>query len=335
MDTFTHCFTGAIIAKAGFSQRLGRIGTVTGAVASFVPDADILMRLFTNENVSFFIKYHRGPGNSLFFMIPLALVIALVFNGISKKKAFWQFFLLSLLAIAAHNFMDLQTSYGTMLLFPFSDMRFSLDLVFILDFFYCGVILLGLFFAIFWKGRATWCARITLIVITLYTGLCAVNHSRALTAGREFARSRNLNAVEVASLPQPLSPFLWSNCVETNEHVYQGFLDLWGNDDPVRSDSFVGRYRSKFKGLKRVTYRSYVKFPESPLVKKALDREGVKLFLWFARFPVVLSEQIKDGFHILRLFDLRFNSVEGRYPFVYEIVFDGEGNIRSESFKRS
>ena len=81
-------------------------------------------------------------------------------------------------------------------------------------------------------------------------------------------------------------------------------------------------------------YRSYVKFPDSPLVKKALDLEGVELFLWFARFPIVLSEEIHDDRHIIRLFDLRFYSIEGRFPFLYEIVFDTEGNVESEGFER-
>ena len=335
MDTFTHCITGAVIAKAGFNQRLGRIGTVTGAVASFVPDADILMRFFGQQDFSFFIKYHRGPGNSLFFMIPLSLVIALIFNVVSKKKAFAHFFLLSLLAIAAHNFMDLQTSYGTMLLFPFSNTRFTLDLVFILDLFYSGILLSGFLMAVFWKRRAIGCARITLLMIALYTGLCAINHWRALSAGHEFAKSHHIKAIEIASLPQPLSPFLWTNFVESDELVYRGFLDLWGHEGPVRSDSFIGKYKSNFKGFKQVTYRSYAKFPESPLLRKAFELEGVKLFLWFARFPIVLSEELKDDFYVLKLFDLRFDSMIGGSPFVYEIVFDREGNIKSESFKRS
>ena len=357
MDTLTHCITGAIIAKTGFSQRLGRIATISSVAASFMPDADILLRLFGNEDISFFVRYHRGPGNSLIFTIPLVLAISLIFNRISKKKDFGRFFVLSLIAILAHNLMDLQTSYGTMFFFPFSDKRFTLDLIFILDFFYSGILVLGLLCTIFWKGRAAWIARTTLLLIVLYTGLCAINHSRALSAAREFARVNNLEAIEVASLPQPLSPFLWANFVETDEIVYQGFLDLWGNDHhgypdapieerkgaktaPVTwSESIssiiehVRRYKPRFRGIDDITYKPYVRFPDSPFVKKALNSEGVKLFLWFARFPIVLSEEAKGSLHIIRLFDLRFYSLEGHYPFIYEIQFDHEGNVKSQHFK--
>jgi hypothetical protein len=229
--------------------------------------------------------------------------------------------------------MDLQTSYGTMLLFPFSDTRFTLDLVYILDFIYSGILALGLFFTLFWKKRAIWIAHLTLILITFYTGLCAINHSRALSASHKFAKSHNIKAIEVASLPQPFSPFLWANYIETDQLVYQGFLDLLSNDNHVHSDTFIGRYKSKFQVLNEITYKSYAKFPDSLLVEKILELEGVKLFLWFARFPIVLSDQIKDDIHILRLFDLRFSSIKGRYPFVYEIIYDHKGNIKSDSFK--
>jgi len=335
MDTISHCITGAVIARAGFSDRLGNIAIITGIAASFLPDADVVMRIFARDTMASFIKYHRGPGNSIILMIPLALAIALIVNYISKKKALGQFFLLSLLAIAAHTFMDLQTSYGTMLLFPFSNNRFALDFIFIVDFFYSGILVLGLISPFLWKKQGRRLARLALLLIMLYTTLCAVNHHQALSYAREFARRNNLDATSIASLPQPLSPFLWANYVATNDLVYQGFINLWGSRHTAPSDTFTGRYKSKFQSVNEVKYRSYIKFPDSPLVKRSLTLEGVKLFLWFARFPIVLSEEIRDNNHIIRLFDLRFYSIEGRYPFLYEIVFDHEGNIKSEGFKGS
>jgi inner membrane protein len=335
MDTITHCITGAVIARAGFSDRLGKIAIITGAAASLLPDADVVMRIFSKDDMVSFIKYHRGPGNSIIFMIPLALVMALIVNYISKKKAFGQFFLLSILAIAVHTFMDLQTSYGTMLLFPFSIRRFALDYIFIVDFFYSGILCFGLISPLLWKEQGRRLARLALLLIFLYTTLCALNHHQALSYTRQFARRNNLDATSIASLPQPLSPFLWANYVATNEFIYQGFINLWESKHTAPSDTFTGRYKSKFQNVNEVKYRSYIKFPDSPLVKKSLTLEGVKLFLWFARFPIVLSEEIGDNNHIIRLFDLRFHSIEGRYPFLYEIVFDHEGNIESEGFKKS
>ncbi|GEM_PF-3339832 len=73
-------------------------------------------------------------------------------------------------------------------------------------------------------------------------------------------------------------------------------------------------------------------FPDTPQAKKALDLKGIRLFLWFARFPLVLSRETKNGFHIVRLLDLRLFTVEGMFPFVYEVVLDDRGNVQAEKW---
>jgi inner membrane protein len=336
MDTITHGIAGAIIAKAGFSKRLGKIGTVAGVVSAVLPDADFVFRFFGDEA---FLKYHRGLGNSVFLMIPFALLVALIFNYLSKKKAFGLFFLLALMGIMSHNFLDLQTSFGTMLLYPFSDRRFSLDLVFIIDLYYTGLLIAGLIIAYLWKKRGEAISILTLFAIILYTGLCAYNHSKAISLAKDFASKQNLKAVNIASLPQPLSPFYWSNYIDTGKEIYMGFVDL-KERNPVRRifrkenspDTYIGRFKAKFRSPGAIEYKAIVKFPDSPFLDRALNLEGVKFFLWFARFPVLIEEKNGDNLHKLRFFDLQFGMMEGRYPFLYEVVFDGKGNPVSQGF---
>ncbi|MEK6689806.1 MAG: metal-dependent hydrolase [Nitrospirota bacterium] len=330
MDTITHGIAGAVIAKAGFSKRLGKTGTVAGVISAILPDADIIFRFFGDEA---FLKYHRGLGNSLFFMIPLALFIALIFNRFSKKKAFGLFFLLAILGIMSHNFLDLQTSFGTMLLYPFSDRRFSLDLVFIIDLYYTGLFIAGLIIAYLWKKRGEAISILTLLTIILYTGLCAYNHSKAISLAKDFASNQKLNAINISSLPQPLSPFLWANYIDTEKEIYQGFVDLKNkNPETIKPDTYIGRFKSKFRSPKNVEYKFWVKFPDSPFADMALKLEGLKFFLWFARFPVLIEEKDDGDLHILRFFDLQFSAMEGRYPFLYEVVFNRQGNVISQKF---
>jgi inner membrane protein len=330
MDTITHGIAGAVIAKAGFSKRLGRIGTIAGVVSAILPDADSILRIFGEE---IFLKYHRGIGNSIFFMFPIALVLAFLFNRISKRNAFGIFFLLALIELTVHNFLDLQNSFGTMLLYPFSDRRFSLDMVFIIDLYYTGILLAGLILAYVWKGRGEMISKSAIVILALYTGLCAINHSRALNLAKSFAMTQRLDPANIASLPQPLSPFRWANYIETDKKIYQGFVDLRGeNPERKNLDTYIGRFKTRFNSPENLKYNIWVRFPDSPAVNKALSLEGTKFFLWFARFPVLLEEKNEDDLHILRFFDLQFGSFEGRYPFLYEVVFDKEGKIISEGF---
>ncbi len=41
-----------------------------------------------------------------------------------------------------------------------------------------------------------------------------------------FAKNLNEEVIQVASLPQPISPFRWANYVETKDKVYQGFANF-------------------------------------------------------------------------------------------------------------
>lgn len=330
MDTITHGIAGAVIAKAGFSKRLGRIGTITGIVASVLPDTDTLLRFVGEET---FIRYHRAIGNSVFFMIPIALIVAFVFNKISKTKALGIFFLLALIEFAAHDFLDLQTSFGTMLLYPFSDRRFSLDLVFIVDFYYTTILLVGIILTYIWKGKGELISRTAIVLIIIYTGFCAYNHSKALNLARNFASNNKIEAINISSLPQPLSPFRWANYIETEKEIYKGFVDLRGRTyENDIGNTYLGRFEAKYNSPKDMQYMVWEKFPDSSLVNKALSLNGLKFFLWFARFPVLLEEKEDGDLHILRFFDLQFGTLEDRYPFLYEVDFNGNGNPVFQGF---
>ncbi|MEK6691959.1 MAG: metal-dependent hydrolase [Nitrospirota bacterium] len=330
MDTITHGIAGAVIAKAGFSKRLGRIGTVAGIISAVIPDADFIFRFFGEES---FLRHHRGVGNSVFLMFPIAFLLTFIFNRFSKKRAFWTFFLLVLIEMAGHNFLDLQTSFGTMLLYPFSDRRFSLDLVFIIDLYYTGLLIAGLVIAYLWKKKGEAISIFTLLTIILYTGLCAYNHSKSISLSKDFASNRNIKVINVSSLPQPLSPFYWANYIDTGKEIYQGFVDLKNrNPETIKPDTYIGRFNAKFKSPENVEYKFWLKFPNSIFVDKALNLDGVKFFLWFSRFPVLAEEKDDGDFHILRFFDLQFGTMEDRYPFLYEVVFDRQGNVISQKF---
>jgi len=339
MDTLTHCIAGAVIAKAGFSKRLGRVGTIAGVVSAIVPDGDTLLRFFGEE---VFLRYHRGIGNSVFFLFPIALSLAFLFNHLSKKKALWTFFLLALIEVTVHNLLDLQTSFGTMLLYPFSDRRFSLDLVFIIDLYYTGILVGGLILAYIWKRREAMLSIVTLLLIISYTGLCAINHSKALSLARDFGSSHKLEVIRVASLPQPLSPFYWANYIETEKEIYQAFLDLRKEIPEIdRGDTYhsvglladIRRFKARFKSPEDMEYKRWVRFPNPALADRRWNLDRMRFFLWFARFPVLLEERDEGDLHILRLFDLQFGILEDRYPFLYEVVLDKEGRFISQGFK--
>jgi hypothetical protein len=157
-----------------------------------------------------------------------------------------------------------------------------------------------------------------------------------------FAGNLNEEVIQVASLPQPISPFRWANYVESKDQIYQGFVDLdlkefsrpVGRPSESESNFFLllKRLKSLYQPPQKVHFQSYQKIQDSPWVEKALATEGVKFFYWFAQFPVVKSVNIKDGRHRVEFMDVRFFIPGIRLPFIYSVEFDDSGRIQSEGF---
>ena len=331
MDTTTHALAGYVIAKTGIARDTGKWGTIAGVSAAVFPDIDLVLGFLGTE---FSLKYHRNFTNSVFLAIPFSLFLAWFFVRVSKVRRFWTFFVIALVEILAHTFMDLMTSYGTMILSPFSDQRFTLDWVFIVDLFLVATLLLPMIALHLWKGRERLFARLAVVLAGLYIGLCAFNHGWALSLAQNHARDRGLEATAVASVPQPLSPFRWANYIQTETKIYQGLVNLIGRDrgDTIPVGGAFRRFFARYKPISQIEYSAWDRFDESVWVERAVGLDGVKTFYWFARFPVARYRVGENGNHRVEFFDLRFGTIDNVRPFLYVVDFGEEGDVDFQGF---
>ena len=339
MDSLTHTITGAVIARAIGAEKMGNWGTIAGLSMGIFPDTDFVLGLFNRQ---FYLQYHRDFTHSLLLIPFYAAFFSWIFVKISKRPHFWSFYKICFLVLVSHVLLDLLTSYGTMIFSPFFEHRYSWDLVFIVDLIFSGIVMIPWFISFFWKRKASLICRGSLVGLILYVLFCSVQHHRAKEVAKTFAGDLKEKVIQVASLPQPLSPFRWANYVETKDKVYQGFVDLVmrGTAPPTMrqggpisdSSSVFQRLKSLYDPPASITYRPWQKLQDSPWVEKALTTDGVKFYYWFARFPVVKSVNFKEGKHRVEFMDARFFLPGLRLPFVYFIEFDDSGKIQSEGF---
>ncbi len=331
MDTTTHALAGYMIVKTGLSKDTGKWGTIAGVSAAIFPDVDLVMMPFLPAEYS--LQFHRNLTNSVFLIIPFSMFFAWLFVKISGVRRFWTFFLIWVIEILAHTFLDLITSYGTMILSPLSNYRFALDWVFIIDLLLVSTFLFPLIALHIWKKWGQTLARVSVVLAALYVALCAYNHSWALSLAKSYAVQKGLVTEKLASLPQPLSPFNWGNYILTEERIYQGFVNLIGAEDKsTGGKNFLSRFLHSYQPISQLQYQEWGRFDNSPWVEKALRLEAVKTFYWFARFPVARDRGIVNGNHRVEFFDLRFGSIGGRKPFLYVVDFDLEGNVAFQGF---
>ena len=132
MDPLTHSLLGASLGYAAFGRRLGRTAAGVGGLAAFVPDADIFIRSAADPLLA--IEYHRHFTHSLLFA-PVGAAVVASFWLIRPRwrDHFAALWVCALVAYFSHALLDAATSYGTQLMWPFTDERFGWDFIAVVD----------------------------------------------------------------------------------------------------------------------------------------------------------------------------------------------------------
>jgi inner membrane protein len=320
MDAFTHGLAGAVIARAAFEPALGKWGLVTGIVVALLPDIDFSLKFI---NKRWYIKYHRSFANSIFFLIPISLFWGSIFHWISGLHRLPYFIGLTFLVLCSHIFFDTLNPFGTMIFAPFSNYRFSLDVVYLVDFVFSSLLFFPLMASYIWPSHSSLICYGSLISLALYIIFRFMNHAQANKHNRHYIEANQLKSNNFASLPTYHSPFRWNNLIETSDCIYKGGINTLERK----------AYRS--------TYRSWPKYSHMnqdenfTWIQRALELPQVKTYLWFARFPVMRYQGFIHNSHRVALYDFRFDGFKGRLPFVFIVDFHPSGRVRTQGFHRN
>ncbi len=303
MDTFTHGLIGALGSRAGFSQRIGRVATIAFVIGAVFPDIDIVVSIFGPE---FSLRYHRGITHSVIAAPFFALILGAIIYRFSSFKNLRVLALMVVLGIYSHIFFDLITSYGTIIFDPLSIKRYSWNLVFILDPFITIPVLAGLILC--WRKKET-PLRVSFAVVvylSLYLLFCFNTRQLNLDKIKEFAKEKSMDVVKSSVYPRPLAPFFWMGVIETKESFYIGNLSIF--------ESGI----NDFEEIPKSNENSYIKL--------ASKLDEVRLYRWFAEFPVSLYKN-ENGKHVVEFYDLRFRMISNRFPFLLKVVFNKDGSL--------
>ena len=101
--------------------------------------------------------------------------------------------------MACHLFLDVATSFGTSLFYPFSDRDFTLDLLFMFDLWILGIMLVSILFTLLMPTRRNTIARCALVLVAAYIVLAGYGRHQALT-GLETVPGPNPQAVHTGKV---------------------------------------------------------------------------------------------------------------------------------------
>jgi len=237
MDPVSQGVFGAVFAQTlGQKKNLAK-AAVIGALAGIAPDLDIVLRS-TNDPL-FALEFHRHFTHSLIFIPIGALICSLVLYPLLGKGwnlSFLQTYIWSLLGFATHGLLDACTSYGTQLLWPFSNFRFAWDTISIID----PLVTIPLIALVILSSRrkAKRYAFIGVIWIVAYFGFSYTQQQRALAVGYEQAAKRGLDLVGLEAKPSFANVRIWKLVYETEDKYHVDAVKV-GFSEPVvwRGDS--------------------------------------------------------------------------------------------------
>lgn len=206
-------------------------------------------------------------------------------------------------ALLMHIFLDLVTSFGTMLFAPLSDMRATLDLVFIIDPIFSALLLFPLLLIILpLKQHARAVAITSLCMVATYIGGSAYLHQQCIG----LARQSHPNAEHIHAMPLPFSPFHWMLVASYPDHETRtavNFLPNFPGTTPFFPGNMVAQFTAGTGSPEKLVWQS---FPALRNLKDIEQLPGIAFYRWFARFPVLLEKSEK---HLL-LGDLRFETMD-------------------------
>ncbi|TVR16995.1 MAG: metal-dependent hydrolase [Balneolaceae bacterium] len=206
MDPLTHGLVGATASSTIANKEKLRPAAATGFIAAMLADLDYYIHIPSDP--LFNIEIHRQFTHSFIF-IPVGALIAaaLLWLLVRKHLSFKETYLYSLAAYATSGIMDAFTSYGTQLLWPFSDTRFAWNIISVLDPL-LTIGLLTLTVICVWKKRQAlvWFSWAWLILILAYGW---VQKERAETAAVSLAESRGHTVDDLVVKPTIGNQLLW------------------------------------------------------------------------------------------------------------------------------
>jgi len=307
MDPLTQGVVGTTASQLLASPKQKVSASVLGFLSGMAADMDVLIQ--SNHDPLLSLEYHRHFTHALVF-IPLgALLCALLFFAVirvldKKNKtpglSFKAVYLFCFMGYATHALLDACTTYGTQLLWPFSDMRVAWNTVSVIDPLFTLPILFCVAFAILKKSkRFTYFAAIYGISYLL---LGAVQGQRAELVAQSLAALRGHQAIALGVKPSFANILLWKSVYEYDGRYYVDAIRA-GFDSKIYDGTSTAK-------LDVETHFAWLD-SES---QQAID---IERFRWFSNGHLGVDPDNSN-----RIIDIRYSLIPNRLDGMWGIILD-------------
>lgn len=301
MDPLTQGVVGAVASQQFAKKQYFIVATALGFLSGMAPDLDVLIHSDTDALLA--LEYHRQFTHSLFFIPFGGLLCGLFFYYTIAKRvglSFKSTWLFCGLGYATHGLLDACTTYGTQLLWPFSNARFAWNTISIIDPLFTLPLLVLIITAAVKKSKLL--ARLALAWIIIYTLIGIVQRERAESIGISLAQSRGHNPIEIEAKPSFANLLVWKTVYTTEQNYYV---------DAVK----VGLSHKIYEGSHVKKLNIEEAFPWLDLSSQ--QAKDIERFRWFSNGYIALSPTMPN-----RIIDIRYSMIPNEIKGLWGIELD-------------
>ncbi len=312
MDSLTQIILGAAIGNAVAGRKLKNKALFYGALAGTIPDLDIVVGMFVDPIKA--VEIHRGLSHSVFFALILAGFLGWGVSKIERKsnlsfiEGFWLFFL----GLFTHALLDVFTTWGTRVLWPFYSYPFAFKSIFVIDPLYTVPFMVCLILSMRQNDNADkrmcW-NNLGLLISSGYLMLTLVLKG---VAYHQFEKELNRTSVVYNSIsvkPSAMNTILWNAIVDVPDSYLLGDYSFFDSSDIV------------FEAFPKNHY----------LLGSLMEEELVQRLIVLSEGWYIVSE--KEGelyFNDLRFGLLKKDVYDIQFAFSYRLFRDNNGVLHAE-----
>ena len=301
MDPLTQGIVATTASQSVSTKEKIVIASIVGFLSGLAPDIDIFIR--SSNDPLLFLEFHRQFTHSLFFIPIGGLICSIVFYYLFTKKfnfSFKETYIYSTIGYATHGIIDSFTTYGTQLLWPFTDARFAWNTVSVIDPLFTLPVIIFCLLTLIKKNNKYSFYAITWMLMYQLTGF--IQKDRAENIIYDYAKLKGHDINEIEAKPSFANIVVWKVIYSDDNNYYVNAIRL-------------GLSHKIYPGevIKKLEIRKDFEWLE-PSSQQAID---IERFRWFSNDYLGIA---KNNENII--YDIRFSSIPNEVEGLWGIQLD-------------
>ncbi len=305
MDPFTQGIVGTTVAQSGSKKDTLIIASVIGLLAGLSADLDIFIRSSTDPLL--FLEYHRHFTHSIFFIPFGALICAIVFYYLFSKRnnlSFRQTYFFSFLGYATHGIIDSFTTYGTLLLWPFTDERIAWNTISVIDPIFTTPVFIFVILSIVKRNKKF--SIYAIVWILFYQMIAYMQKLRAEDLIYNYAQTFKHKVEYIEAKPSFGNIIVWKVIYSTSEKYYVNAIRL-----SLDYKIYPGESIEKLDVSKSFPW----------LDVSSQQAKDIEKFRWFSNGYLGVDKKNSDI-----IYDVRFSTIPNQVEGLWGIKLDENKN---------